>query len=318
MAQDVQPIPAAPPRPPGATRSAAHRLGPVTAAPRDPNLQTLWGFHPTAVFEGNRNGRGRGPFFQFRVPYGFEWNRLRLPVPNLPKSLEGLRILHVTDFHLHRFWKAPYDELLAGIARHEPDLLLSGGDYVEDKSDFRPAWPMVRRLVDGFRGRLGAYGILGNHDRHWMEAPLRRTRMTLIDGRRVEIPFGDDWATIDIVGLPGVHRDELKDEFLDSIPPRREQSLRIVLSHFPDHLRRTQYVLQPDLFLAGHTHGGQCCLPGGYPIIRHDTMPRRLCSGAHWIERTWLVVNRGFGFSGMPVRVFCPAEVLELTLTRMT
>ena len=99
---------------------------------------------------------------------------------------------------------------------------------------------------------------------------------------------------------------------------RRENTLRIVLSHFPDHLPRVQYALQPDLFLAGHTHGGQVCLPGGWPILRHDTMPRRLCSGIHWVERTWLVANRGFGFSGMQLRLFCPAEVLDLRLTRMT
>ena len=61
-----------------------------------------------------------------------------------------------------------------------------------------------------------------------------------------------------------------------------------------------------------------CGLPGGYPVIRHDSTPRRLCTGIHWVERTWMVVNRGFGFSGMPVRLFCPAEVLDLRLTRMT
>ena len=99
--------------------------------------------------------------------------------------------------------------------------------------------------------------------------------------------------------------------------PHGARTVRIVLSHYPDHLLRTRH-LHPDLFLCGHTHGGQVCLPGGYPILRHDSSPRRLCTGIHWIERTWMVVNRGFGFSGMPVRLFCPAEVLDLRLTRMT
>ena len=276
----------------------------------------MWAVHPCPIYD-HRNKPG--PWFQFRVPHGFEWNRVQLPVPNLPRALEGLRILHVTDFHFHRFWKEPYDELIRRIAADEPDLLLSGGDYVEDKRDYRPALPMALRLVNGFRAKLGVFGILGNHDRHWMEPPLRKhTRMALIDGARREIPFGNDGTTIEIIGLPGVDRCELGDDFVHSIPRRRENSLRIVLSHHPDHLPRIQYALQPDLFLAGHTHGGQVCLPGGYPLIRHDSSPRRLCTGIHWIDRTWMVVNRGFGFSGLPVRLFCPAEVLELRLTRMT
>jgi hypothetical protein len=274
----------------------------------------MWAVHPCPIYDPRNKP---GPWFQFRIPWRFEWNRVQLPVPNLPRALEGLRILHLTDFHLHRYWDPPYDDLLRRIKADPPDLLLAGGDYVEDKRDHRPALPFALRLVEGFRAKLGVFGILGNHDRHRMAPHLRRTRMTMIDGARVEIP-GDNGTTIEIIGLPGVHRRELGDDFLASIPRRREESLRIVLSHFPDHLRRTQHTLQPDLFLTGHTHGGQCCLPGGFPILRHDSLPRHLCSGIHWVERTWLVANRGFGFSGMQLRLFCPAEVLDLRLTRMT
>lgn len=312
MLQDVEHDRPAPPRVPAPTARRPARL----ADGSDALLSTMWAMHPCALFDPSNRP---GPFFQFRVPDEFEWNRVTLPVPNLPRALEGLRIVHVTDFHFHRVWKAPYDELLRRIAADPPDLLLSGGDYVEDKHDHRPALPMVMRLVKGFRAKLGVFGILGNHDSRKMEGPLRRQpAMTLIDGTRRAIPIGHDGTTIEIVGLPGVHRDELRDDFVHSLGLRRENSLRIVLAHFPDQLPRVQYPMQPDLFLAGHTHGGQVCLPGGYPIIRHDKSPRRLCTGIHWVDRTWMIVNRGFGFSGLPVRLFCPAEVLDIRLTRMT
>ena len=61
----------------------------------------MWAVHPCPIYDPRNKP---GPWFQFRVPYGFEWNRVQLPVPNLPRALEGLRILHVTDFHFHRFW----------------------------------------------------------------------------------------------------------------------------------------------------------------------------------------------------------------------
>jgi predicted MPP superfamily phosphohydrolase len=275
----------------------------------------MWAVHPSAIYEESPYDKP-GPWFQFRIPTEFEWNRVRLPVPNLPRGLEGFRIVHVADFHMRRLWKPVYDRLLARIAANPPDLLLCSGDLVEDRRDHLPALPMVMRLVDGFRGRLGCYGVLGNHDLHRMERPLRGSRLRLIENERLE--FQVNGATVDLIGLPGVHRDELDDRFVHALPRRREKSVRIVLAHYPDQLRRTQFALQPDLHLAGHTHGGQCCVPGGFPIIRHDSLPRRLCSGVHWVDRTWLVVNRGFGFSGAPVRLFCPAEVLDLRLTRMS
>jgi predicted MPP superfamily phosphohydrolase len=106
-------------------------------------------------------------------------------------------------------------------------------------------------------------------------------------------------------------------DFVNSIPARRSGALRIVLSHFPDQLLRTRS-LAPDLFLAGHTHGGQICLPGGWPILRHDSLPRRLCKGIHQVEKTWLVVGRGLGTTNLHIRLFCPPEVLEIQLKRAT
>jgi predicted MPP superfamily phosphohydrolase len=71
--------------------------------------------------------------------------------------------------------------------------------------------------------------------------------------------------------------------------------------------------LDADFFLAGHTHGGQICLPGGWPLITHDRMPRRYSKGIFRFDGTWYIVSRGFGFAGVPVRINCPAEVAEIT-----
>jgi hypothetical protein len=246
-------------------------------------------------------------------PHGFEWNHVRLPVPNLPRDLDGLRILHVSDFHLRKTWSPPLDRLLSRIQADPPDLLLATGDFAENKRTYRPALPHVLRLIDGLRARLGIFGITGNHDAPGLSDHFPGTRLTFMEHRRELLNVGD--ATIDLIGLPGHHRRELDPKFVESIPPQPPHSVRIVLAHHPDHIRRTR-TLAPDLFLAGHTHGGQVCLPGGFPIIRHDTLPRRYVAGIHRWEDTWLVVNKGFGFSGPRIRFLCPAEVLEITLAR--
>src|SRR4029453_886054 len=94
---DGEPAPPPPvrtPRPAGTSMVRPHHPDPR----RDRSLETMWAVHPTAIYD--RRNRA-GPWFQFRVPYGFEWNRVEVPVPNLPRPLEGLRILHVCDFHCY-------------------------------------------------------------------------------------------------------------------------------------------------------------------------------------------------------------------------
>lgn len=236
---------------------------------------------------------------------------MTLPVAELPPALDGLRILHLSDFHTRRYWPPAYDTLLAGIAADPPDLILFTGDFVESRRNHLPAVPHVKRLVAGFRARLGCFGTLGNHDLYHFAPHLNGTNVTLLEGARRLIPIGD--ANIELIGFPGVDRTDLTEDFLRTIPPRGARTLRVVMSHYPCHLPRAE-PLAPDLFLTGHTHGGQVCLPGGRPILTHCRLPRRLTRGIHRVGLTWLVVNHGLGFSGLPLRVLCPSEVLELTL----
>jgi hypothetical protein len=244
-------------------------------------------------------------------PRAIEWNRLELPLENLPAALSGLRILHLSDLHFRRRWPIVYDALLDRIAADPPDLLLFTGDWVNNKRNHRPAMPLVRRMIAGFKARIGCFAIHGNHDNYAIGQELADSHVTFLDGRRrlIDTPRGP----IELIGFPGKDRIELTAEFMASLPPRAADVPRIVLSHFPDHLKRSGG-LQADLFLAGHTHGGQICLPDGKPLIWHDALPRPLAKGAHRIGKTWLVVSRGLGFTGVAIRANCPPEVVEIVL----
>ncbi len=122
-------------------------------------------------------------------------------------------------------------------------------------------------------------------------------------------------ADIEVIAMPGPLREDLPRGFAGSMPPKTAHVPRILLSHFPDHIRRMR-PLQADIFLSGHTHGGQVSLPGGTPIIRHDSLPIRYFHGVHRLHNAWFFVNRGFGFSTLPVRILCPAEVIEIRLRK--
>ena len=265
----------------------------------------------------------RGRWLQLGRPRDFEWNVARLPFRDLHPDLDGLRIVHVTDLHLRGAWAPAYDRLMDRLSAAAPDLLLVTGDFVDSKRDHAAALPVLYRLLTAFRARLGCFGVIGNHDTLSFLGRLDDTTVRLIGGQRHVVPVGR--TAVELIGLPGAIRKDLPPGFADTMPPRAAAppgAMRVVLSHFPDHLRRTA-ALRPDLFLAGHTHGGQVCLPGMVPIIKHDTLPRRLCSGAHRVETaaghpTWLVVGRGLGTTTLPVRVFCPPEVVEIVLKRET
>lgn len=255
-----------------------------------------------------------GPWMQYRVPRGFEWNRYTLPIAGLPPELEGLRVAQLTDLHLRRFWSDVYDQLIERVTQESPDLILITGDFIDNKR--HPARPAetARRLVSALKTRLGVWAILGNHDRYHFAPYLEGTGVTLLDkeSRRINV----EGAELELLALPGVDRRHLTRQVLDSYPPKEFGVPRLVLAHFPDHIRRAAGPLRPDVYFAGHTHGGQICLPGGFAPVRHDSLPRRLCKGVHRTADTWLVVSRGLGFTGVPFRFFCPAEVVEITLTR--
>jgi predicted MPP superfamily phosphohydrolase len=249
----------------------------------------------------------------FRGPVGFEWQRIRLPIPGLAPDLAGFRFVHLSDLHLRGSWSKGYDQLIERFEATPPDLLLITGDFIDDKHDHRPGLATLRKLLPRLRSRLGTYGILGNHDVDVVQPYLLDLGVRLINGTRAVLESGGG-ATLELIGFPGLARTDLDAHFVSRQPPRPPGALRIVLSHYPDQFRRAR-PLAPDLFLAGHTHGGQICLPGGWPILTHDKMPRRHAKGVHRLDDSWLIVSRGLGFTGIPVRLYCPSEVAEFTLT---
>jgi predicted MPP superfamily phosphohydrolase len=244
---------------------------------------------------------------------GWEWNRVILPIPGLPPAMDGFCFLHLTDLHFKNRWMAQHDELIDKVCSAALDMILITGDFVESKTNHLPALPHVKRLLGGLHSRLGTFGILGNHDGYLLSDRLAGQGVRLLNQERMMLETGR--GPIELVALTGVTRRALKPSFLESIGQKTPGVPRIVLSHFPDSILKKPD-LPADLYIAGHTHGGQICPPGGYPISRHDRLPRRHCSGLSRYNNTWMLVNRGFGFTSIPVRIFCPAEVVEVMMKR--
>jgi len=270
-------------------------------------------FHPeTGNLKPVTHSIGHAGWIQPFPPTGVEWNAYDVPIAGLPVDFAPLRIVHLTDFHVRRVLPKVYQQINERLNADPPDLLLLTGDFVENKRNPYPAIPAVRQFIQALPAGVPAFAIVGNHDDYSVSYELRDCPVTFLNGRQTVVSVNG--REIELIGLPGVHRRELEKQFLRRLPPRQFEVPRIILSHFPDHLRYID-TLRPDLVLSGHTHGGQICLPGGIPLIWHDGLSRKFAYGVHKIDRTWLVVSRGLGCTGLPLRVFCMPEVVELRLT---
>ena len=255
-----------------------------------------------------------GPRLVIGNPRRLQHVRATLPLrPGVEVPDEGVTIAHLTDLHLKRTAAPRSLEFVAErLEQSRPDFILFTGDYVDDKYDHRRQLPhameWVRRLAP--LARIGCFGINGNHDGPWASGRLAACGMRSIEASRLSV------GPIDLYGIPGVRRETWPEvESMDRNPQRPT----VALTHYPQEIRRLDR-LSPDLTLAGHTHGGQVCMPwqGGRPLLTHDALPWPMSRGVHRWEHLhgegWLVVSRGIGTTKYPVRLFAPPELVELRL----
>jgi uncharacterized protein len=265
---------------------------------------------------------GPCPALQIGDDPRFRLQKLRLLVPGLASELRGFRMLWLSDIHLRARWPVALGLAISRAMREHPRMTLITGDFVESKVDHTPALPWVRRLLSEVRTEFGTFAILGNHDGRSLPGDLVGEPVTFIEQRRMSVGPG---GGIELIGFPGFSPDDLDLAGL-SVPESggggggawgeagdKGGGCRIVLCHYP-RLVREAMRFGPHLFLAGHTHGGQVCLPTGRPLITHDSLPRRYASGVHAFGGTTLAVSRGFGCSGPELRMFCPPEIYVIEL----
>jgi hypothetical protein len=234
-----------------------------------------------------------------------------LVLPKLPVAFDGLTVLHLTDLHLD-LMPGLEKQILSLLGNRSFDLVLLGGDYRgEVHGPTAPCLEAMEQLLAGLRSRLGVYGVLGNHDDVHMVAPLENMGVRLLINEHVTLHRDGDQLTL--VGTDDVHyyyTDQAIHALETAVP-----GFVIGMVHSPE-LAIEAEGFGVDLYLCGHTHGGQVSLPGGYPIMTHTKRCRQYYRDVWYRGAMTGMTNIGAGCSAIPVRFNTRGQVVTLKLTR--
>ena len=235
------------------------------------------------------------------------WLRMRVlevPITGLPEELEGLRIAHLSDFHLGPRSRGAVAVRQAAdwVRQRRPDLTVVTGDLLSH--------PRGRAQLDEALRGLGAYAVLGNHDVAVTRDPF--SRAAALDGLQATL-LDDESRLLDLRGVP-VQLAGAGPRPSSSLPePDPAAAFRILLSHYP-RLRASGF----HLVLAGHMHAGQIVLPYPGGKIRFAHLNASLSEGLYRRGGVTLHVSPGLGTTFVPFRLFARPEVTELVLRRLT
>lgn len=248
-------------------------------------------------------------------PHWIDVVRRPLPIANLPEKLVGSRLVQVSDIHIGGTVSDSYmRQALAGLAELQPDMIAMTGDYMTSEGDDQVGHAL--EILESLpRTNLGTYAVLGNHD-YGRSGSFWRTARRFSAGLR---DLGIEVLRNDVVEVEGLQIAGL-DEFLFercmtklTLQQLDADRAMLTLCHNPDAVDKPGWEDFQGWILAGHTHGGQCKLPGFNPPIT-PVFNKRYTSGEFQLTgNRRMYINRGLGYLRR-VRFNCRPEVTLFTL----
>jgi len=237
-------------------------------------------------------------------------NLQKLRCADLPEAFDGFRLLHISDTHIDG--NPELIELLIRLVEPlEYDTCVITGDFRE--GTFEDYETPANRMVELRRHiKTETYAILGNHDAIEMVPILEEGGIRMLLNEHVTLEHRDEKICLAGVDDPHYYETDNLDKALEGVP---EEQFKILLAHSPEICRKAAFA-GVNLYLCGHTHAGQICLPGGHPLLINSKCPRECHSGLWSFEEMTGYTSRGAGTSSVDVRFNCPPEITVHTLRR--
>jgi predicted MPP superfamily phosphohydrolase len=282
----------------------------------DPNrrviLKAAAGIFPLAAITAGVDGVARS-FGPVKMP------EIKMRFANLPQSLDGFKILQISDMHLGYYViLEDLEKMLTKAQEEKPDLVLITGDMADDLT----ALPYALRMISQLQPPYGTYACLGNHEyyrgirqvmRDFNNSPIP---VLVSQGMTVDI---DDDTQIYVAGaddpryLSRMNTGFVKKTVHESLNGAPEGAFRILMCHRPQGYDYAAD-LGAELTLSGHTHGGQIGI--AHRSVFEEILPYKYLWG-HYIKEngSQLYTTSGMGH-WFPFRLGCPQEVPLIVLER--
>ena len=304
-----------------ATKDAGARATQVTEAPVGHGISRR-SVLTTGLRVATVGGAALAGYGMFVDPFRLRVTRRTLAVRDLPRELDGLRIVQLTDIH-HGPWFAMKHvrEMVEQTNALDADLICLTGDFVHRSP--RYIKPLAGALAD-LKAKAGLVGVLGNHD--WQEdAPLAqeafgRVGVRLLDNTRLVLTPDRKLAESASSGLCIAGVGDLwkhSQDYRAALGHLPDEMPRILMAHNPDTAEEPglRAIPRVDLMLSGHTHGGQIYVPGlGTPVLP-SRYGQKYSRGLVQGPTCPVYVSCGVGIALLPLRIGVLPEIAVIELT---
>jgi predicted MPP superfamily phosphohydrolase len=246
-------------------------------------------------------------------PFRLTVTHLEVPAPKLPQG-RRVRLVQISDLHVERITRRER-ELIERVNALDADYVLLTGDYLNFSYVGEPrAIHDTRQVIGSLRARRGAYAVRGTHtiDPNAV-MPLLLDDLPIEWLRNRHTVCGEDGYQIAFAGASCTRRRDIDvpavERALQDVP---NGAFTVLLYHTPDLVPEAA-AGGVDLYLSGHTHGGQIRLPWYGALITATDAGKRYEMGRYDVDGLTLYVSRGIGMEGMAApraRFLCPPEIV--------
>lgn len=240
----------------------------------------------------------------------------------LPKELDGFKIAFISDLQADRYTdEKRLTRYINKINESKPDLVLIAGDVITSTPDYIET---AAQYIGKIKSTYGTYSCVGDHD-NWayrkdyvrslseVTAALNSYNVEMPDNKLLYIEI--DSSRIGIAFITHNYVTEISETTLRNIASSNKAEFKIFLTHQPqDFLIDGAVKNDYDLFLAGHTHGGQITLLFPFVQLTPTLFETTYIKGNFYFNDMLAVVCGGLGMSLAPVRYNSTPEIVLITL----
>lgn len=249
-------------------------------------------------------------------PFWLEFVEKNLPIKNLPQNLIGKKLMQISDLHVgNRFDPQFLVDSFQKAKLLNPDFVVYTGDFVNkgNETELAQLEMVVKQAV---LGKFGTFGILGNHDygKNWKNTEQASRISEILENHGISM-LNNQQKSCD-----GLHFIGFEDLWSPNFHPEKVMSAydaskaNIVLCHNPDACDKDIWNGYQGWILSGHTHGGQCSIPGFITPILPVKNKNYISGEIDLLDGRMLYINRALGHS-FQVRFMVRPEITVFTLT---